>query len=100
MPPAELELPLPPEFRCPISLNLMRDPVAGLTGITYDRAGIEAWLLAAAGRGTCPVTHTELRAEDLVPNHASVSLHIGLMIPLQTPLMLAFYDKLLMDERM
>uniref|UniRef100_J3N0N5 U-box domain-containing protein n=1 Tax=Oryza brachyantha TaxID=4533 RepID=J3N0N5_ORYBR len=68
----ELELPVPPEFRCPISLELMRDPVVGPTGITYDRAGIEAWLLAA-GAGTtttCPVTKGDLRADDLVPNHA------------------------------
>uniref|UniRef100_A0A0D9XHF5 U-box domain-containing protein n=1 Tax=Leersia perrieri TaxID=77586 RepID=A0A0D9XHF5_9ORYZ len=63
----ELELPVPPEFRCPISLDLMRDPVVGPTGITYDRAGIEAWLLAAA---RCPVTKGDLRADDLVPNHA------------------------------
>uniref|UniRef100_A0A0E0LTV5 U-box domain-containing protein n=1 Tax=Oryza punctata TaxID=4537 RepID=A0A0E0LTV5_ORYPU len=71
---AELELPVPPEFRCPISLDLMRDPVVGPTGITYDRAGIEAWLLAAGARktatSTCPVTKGDLRADDLVPNHA------------------------------
>uniref|UniRef100_A0A0E0M555 U-box domain-containing protein n=1 Tax=Oryza punctata TaxID=4537 RepID=A0A0E0M555_ORYPU len=70
---AELELPVPPEFRCPISLDLMRDPVVGPTGITYDRAGIEAWLLAAGARKTattCPVTKGDLRADDLVPNHA------------------------------
>uniref|UniRef100_A0A0E0B7C8 U-box domain-containing protein n=1 Tax=Oryza glumipatula TaxID=40148 RepID=A0A0E0B7C8_9ORYZ len=73
---AELELPVPPEFRCPISLELMRDPVVGPTGITYDRAGIEAWLLAAgagktvAATTTCPVTKGDLRADDLVPNHA------------------------------
>lgn len=73
---AELELPVPPEFRCPISLELMRDPVVGPTGITYDRAGIEAWLLAAgagktaAASSTCPVTKGDLRADDLVPNHA------------------------------
>ncbi|KAF0929185.1 hypothetical protein E2562_016423 [Oryza meyeriana var. granulata] len=67
----ELELPVPPEFRCPISLELMRDPVVGPTGITYDRAGIEAWLLAAgAGTTTCPVTKGDLCADDLVPNHA------------------------------
>ncbi|KAL6642538.1 hypothetical protein ACP70R_020719 [Stipagrostis hirtigluma subsp. patula] len=56
---------VPPEFLCPITLDLMRDPVVAPTGITYDRAGIEAWLLV---RRACPVTHGELRAEDLVPN--------------------------------
>ncbi|OEL16508.1 hypothetical protein BAE44_0022473 [Dichanthelium oligosanthes] len=58
----------PPEFLCPITLDLMRDPVAAPTGITYDRAAIISWLLAG-GQRTCPVTHGELRAGDLVPNH-------------------------------
>jgi len=63
-----VELAIPAHFRCPISLDLMRDPVTGPTGITYDRESIEAWL--DTGRATCPVTHAPLRHEDLVPNHA------------------------------
>jgi hypothetical protein len=47
----------------------MQDPVAAPTGITYDRAAIESWLLAG-GQRTCPLTHGELSAGDLVPNHA------------------------------
>ncbi|KAL5209350.1 hypothetical protein ABZP36_004973 [Zizania latifolia] len=62
------ELAIPAHFRCPISLDLMRDPVTAPTGITYDREGIEAWL--DKGRAVCPVTHAPLRQEDLVPNHA------------------------------
>jgi hypothetical protein len=58
----------PPEFLCPITLELMRDPVAAPTGITYDRTAINSWLLAG-GQRTCPITHGELRAGDLVPNH-------------------------------
>ncbi|KAG2538820.1 U-box domain-containing protein 21-like [Panicum virgatum] len=58
----------PPEFLCPITLDLMRDPVAAPTGITYDRAAITSWL-HSGGQRTCPVTHAELRAGDLVPNH-------------------------------
>ncbi|KAG2549979.1 U-box domain-containing protein 21-like [Panicum virgatum] len=58
----------PPEFLCPITLDLMRDPVAAPTGITYDRAAITSWLLSG-GQRACPVTHAELRAGDLVPNH-------------------------------
>ncbi|GJN30849.1 hypothetical protein PR202_gb19187 [Eleusine coracana subsp. coracana] len=65
----EVELAIPAHFRCPISLDLMRDPVTAPTGITYDRASIEAWL--DTGRATCPVTHAALRHEDLVPNHAT-----------------------------
>uniref|UniRef100_A0A0D9VRQ7 U-box domain-containing protein n=1 Tax=Leersia perrieri TaxID=77586 RepID=A0A0D9VRQ7_9ORYZ len=67
-PPAP-PLEIPAHFRCPISLDLMRDPVTAPTGITYDREGIEAWL--DTGRAAvCPVTHAPLRHEDLVPNHA------------------------------
>uniref|UniRef100_A0A0E0CXS0 U-box domain-containing protein n=1 Tax=Oryza meridionalis TaxID=40149 RepID=A0A0E0CXS0_9ORYZ len=65
---AAAELAIPAHFRCPISLDLMRDPVTAPTGITYDREGIEAWL--DTGRAVCPVTHAPLRHEDLVPNHA------------------------------
>jgi hypothetical protein len=64
-----VELAIPAHFRCPISLDLMRDPVTAPTGITYDRESIEAWL--DTGRATCPVTHAPLRHEDLVPNHAT-----------------------------
>lgn len=63
-----VELAIPAHFRCPISLDLMRDPVTAPAGITYDRESIEAWL--DTGRATCPVTHAPLRHEDLVPNHA------------------------------
>lgn len=69
-PPAAVDEPaVPSHFLCPISLELMRDPVTGPTGITYDRGGVEAWLLER-GRATCPVTGLPLRAEELVPNHA------------------------------
>ncbi|KAG0549874.1 hypothetical protein BDA96_01G292000 [Sorghum bicolor] len=60
--------PPPPEFLCPITLDLMQDPVAAPTGITYDRAAIETWLFSG-GQRTCPVTHGDLSAGDLVPNH-------------------------------
>ncbi|KAF7049796.1 hypothetical protein CFC21_058269 [Triticum aestivum] len=67
--PVAVELSIPAHFRCPISLDLMRDPVTAPTGITYDRESIEAWL--DTGRAAvCPVTHAPLRRDDLVPNHA------------------------------
>ncbi|EEE53091.1 hypothetical protein OsJ_35854 [Oryza sativa Japonica Group] len=65
---AMAELVIPAHFRCPISLDLMRDLVMATMGITYDREGIEAWL--DTGRAVCPVTHAPLWLEDLVPNHA------------------------------
>ncbi|CAD6339659.1 unnamed protein product [Miscanthus lutarioriparius] len=66
---AEEEVAVPAHFVCPISLDLMRDPVTAPTGITYDRESVEGWL--ARGNARCPVTGRPLRLADLVPNHAT-----------------------------
>ena len=66
---AEEEVAVPAHFVCPISLDLMRDPVTAPTGITYDRESVEGWL--ARGGARCPVTGRPLRLADLVPNHAT-----------------------------
>ncbi|CAD5179407.1 unnamed protein product [Musa acuminata subsp. malaccensis] len=58
---------IPHHFRCPISLELMRDPVTMCTGQTYDRASIESWM--ATGNTTCPVTRAPLTDFTLIPNH-------------------------------
>ncbi|KAG8051798.1 hypothetical protein GUJ93_ZPchr0001g33134 [Zizania palustris] len=44
----------PPDFRCPISLDLMRDPVVSASGQTYDRESITRWF--GSGKSTCPKT--------------------------------------------
>jgi hypothetical protein len=61
---------VPHYFLCPISLEVMRDPVTLPTGITYDRAGIERWLFTD-GKGTCPVTRRALPPDEreATPNH-------------------------------
>ncbi|XP_022866474.1 U-box domain-containing protein 21-like, partial [Olea europaea var. sylvestris] len=64
----DMELSIPTHFRCPISLDLMKDPVTLSTGITYDRESIEKWI--DAGNITCPVTNQVLRSFDQIPNHA------------------------------
>jgi hypothetical protein len=70
-PTDDAEEPAVPSYLVwPISLELMRDPVTGSTGITYDRGSVEAWLLGR-GRATCPITGLPLRADELVPNHAT-----------------------------
>ncbi|XP_074270304.1 U-box domain-containing protein 21-like [Silene latifolia] len=61
------ELITPNHFRCPISLDTMKDPVTLSTGITYDRESIEKWI--EAGNVTCPVTNQVLRTIEPVPNH-------------------------------
>ncbi|XP_002518745.3 U-box domain-containing protein 25 [Ricinus communis] len=63
----DLSVQIPYHFRCPISLELMRDPVTVSTGQTYDRASIESWV--ATGNSTCPVTRLPLTDFTLIPNH-------------------------------
>ncbi|OIT28003.1 PREDICTED: U-box domain-containing protein 9 [Nicotiana attenuata] len=58
---------LPDEFRCPLSKELMRDPVIVSTGQTYDRPFIQKWL--KAGNRTCPRTQQVLSQTILTPNH-------------------------------
>ncbi|CAN0879359.1 E3 ubiquitin-protein ligase PUB22 [Linum grandiflorum] len=49
------EIDIPTYFLCPISLEMMKDPVTVPTGITYDRDSIERWLFSGKNT-TCPVT--------------------------------------------
>ncbi|XP_027925561.1 U-box domain-containing protein 13-like isoform X1 [Vigna unguiculata] len=65
-------LVIPDEFRCPISLELMKDPVIICTGQTYERSCIKKWL--EAGHGTCPKTQQILSTPILIPNHALYGL--------------------------
>ncbi|KAL6010764.1 U-box domain-containing protein 26 [Asimina triloba] len=65
--PLDVGVQIPYHFRCPISLELMRDPVTVSTGQTYDRASIESWV--ATGNTTCPVTRVPLSDFTLIPNH-------------------------------
>uniref|UniRef100_A0A7N0ZS14 U-box domain-containing protein n=1 Tax=Kalanchoe fedtschenkoi TaxID=63787 RepID=A0A7N0ZS14_KALFE len=62
-----INVQIPYHFRCPISLELMTDPVTVSTGQTYDRASIESWV--ATGNTTCPVTRQPLNDFTLIPNH-------------------------------
>ncbi|KAK1407250.1 hypothetical protein QVD17_38864 [Tagetes erecta] len=54
------------DFRCPISLELMTDPVTVSTGQTYDRVSIQKWL--KSGNVTCPKTGETLAKTELIPN--------------------------------
>ncbi|XP_020598983.1 E3 ubiquitin-protein ligase PUB23-like [Phalaenopsis equestris] len=64
---------LPSVFRCPISLELMENPVTISTGITYDRRSIEKWLFTYK-KSTCPATMQLLSTFDLIPNHTLKNL--------------------------
>ncbi|KAL3814240.1 hypothetical protein ACJIZ3_015508 [Penstemon smallii] len=65
--PLDINVQIPYYFRCPISLELMSDPVTVCTGQTYDRSSIESWV--ATGNTTCPVTRVPLTDFTLIPNH-------------------------------
>ncbi|CAN6233895.1 unnamed protein product [Urochloa humidicola] len=64
----EVEEDPPQLFLCPISMELMEDPVTVSTGVTYDRRSIEQWIFGY-GRATCPATMQPLANLDLTPNH-------------------------------
>lgn len=53
-------------FLCPISLEIMRDPVITCDGHTYDRPHIETWF--QRGNRTSPSTGLLLQSTNLTPN--------------------------------
>ncbi|BES90673.1 WD domain, G-beta repeat [Nesidiocoris tenuis] len=56
----------PHEFLCPITHQLMRDPVIAADGETYERSAIESWL--ATGRNSSPMTNVILDSTKLESN--------------------------------
>ncbi|XP_075219196.1 WD repeat, SAM and U-box domain-containing protein 1-like isoform X2 [Lycorma delicatula] len=58
---------IPEEFTCPITHQLMRDPVICIDGYTYERSAIESWF--ASGRETSPMTNNPVPTTDVTPNY-------------------------------
>ena len=54
-------------FTCPITQEVMTDPVVAADGYTYDRSAITKWL---ATHATSPMTNAKLPHKELTPNHA------------------------------
>ncbi|KAK6789286.1 hypothetical protein RDI58_013085 [Solanum bulbocastanum] len=62
------QTPVPPEeLRCPISLQLMYNPVIIASGQSYEKICIEKWF--SDGHNTCPKTQQELPHLGLTPNY-------------------------------
>ena len=59
---------VPSSYCCPISMEIMVEPVIVATGHTYDKECIQTWL--SQGNRTCPATGQKLRHLELVPNFA------------------------------
>ena len=62
---------LPPEIVCPITDEIMRDPVMAADGHTYERRAITDWF---AHHDTSPITNLALDNTNLIPNHLARSL--------------------------
>ncbi|ESQ31217.1 hypothetical protein EUTSA_v10003745mg [Eutrema salsugineum] len=58
--------PVPSDFCCPLSLELMTDPVIVASGQTYERVFIEKWI--GMGLMVCPKTRQALSHTTLTPN--------------------------------
>lgn len=67
---------IPQEFLCPISHEIMRDPVTTAAGHSYDRKYIEDWLKT---NDTDPLTNTILIYKKLTPNWTLKKLIDGFM---------------------
>ncbi|KAJ4867628.1 U-box domain-containing protein 10 [Raphanus sativus] len=65
-------LTIPEDFLCPISLELMKDPVIVSTGQTYERSYIQRWI--DCGNLRCPKTQQKLGNFTLTPNYVLRSL--------------------------
>ena len=65
-PPSVEEEEPPDDFVCPITTEVMSDPVMAADGHAYERTAIERWL---ATKSTSPLTGGELEHSILIPNH-------------------------------
>ncbi|KAL9239849.1 hypothetical protein vseg_014130 [Gypsophila vaccaria] len=65
-------VPIPADFCCPLSLDLMTDPVIVASGQTYERVYIRKWL--DLGLIVCPKTTQPLGHTNLIPNYTVKAL--------------------------
>ncbi|XVE87041.1 hypothetical protein DITRI_Ditri18aG0084000 [Diplodiscus trichospermus] len=65
-------VPIPTDFCCPLSLELMTDPVIVASGQTYEKAFIKQWI--DLGLTVCPKTRQTLAHTNLIPNYTVKAL--------------------------
>ena len=63
----EGELEIPSKYVCPLTLEIMQDPVLSRYGQSYERSAIIKWL--AKGNTGCPLTRQPLTLSGLITNH-------------------------------
>lgn len=64
---ASMSLAPDPLYICPITQEVMDEPVLAADGFTYDRPAITSWL---SSHDTSPMTNARLDHKHLIPNHA------------------------------
>jgi hypothetical protein len=57
----------PPSFACPLTMEVMGDPVMDKCAHNFERKAILEWL--NTGHSCCPISRKPLTQADLVPNH-------------------------------
>lgn len=62
----QLELDIPDWAMCPLTLEIMNDPLMDRDGLNYERKAIVEWL--NRGHSTCPLTRKPLSYRMLAPN--------------------------------
>lgn len=63
---------IPADFRCPLSGELMSDPVIVASGQTFERVYIQHWI--GEGHLLCPKTQQYLSHRSLIPNYTVKAL--------------------------
>ena len=72
-PPQDVADAVLDQLRCPISMEVMKDPVILKdSGVTYERASIVQWL--GKGHREDPMTKIEIRSGELIPNRMAKSM--------------------------
>ena len=64
--PEAVPLPIPSAFRCPITDEVMEDPVRTVTGNVFERAAIAEWF--RLGHQTDPLTNQQMPSLVLIPD--------------------------------
>lgn len=74
---------IPHHFFCPITQDVMHDPVKTVDGMTYDRPAIERWFTSSS---TSPLTGLPLASKALTP-HAQLRDQIGAFVQMHAHLL-------------
>jgi len=57
----------PPSFVCPLTFEIMENPVMDKCAHSFERSAIVEWI--ARGNEFCPISRKQLSVDDLVSNH-------------------------------